>query len=290
MSNEITARKNGQWMVICMAPDVCKTPVGSAIVPIPYPVIAKLGDSVKTIPNVKANGDELLTISGHIPTTLGDQAGVQKGIKSGTVGAAASYKKSQHSSTVRAGKQRILRHGDMYWMNGKAPSGIVGKPTESSKPTPHEIQLAKTEGVTPAQIDARKKVAKDFYSQQGMPEHKIAGHTAGIDHSKPVDVITLPKGKSVGQYQVPNAPQGSYYSEKGIRPTKLGIADTAKDHSTGKIVKKESNSYEVNGDVKVLRSSASSIEDTWSMPGETIKTDGGATQYFTMEKSKFTKK
>ena len=117
MSNDITARKNGQWMVISMAPDVCKTPVGSAIVPIPYPVIAKLGDSVKTVPNVKANGDELLTISGHIPSTLGDQAGVQKGIKSGTVGAKCSYKKSQHSSTVRAGKQRILRNGDNYWMN-----------------------------------------------------------------------------------------------------------------------------------------------------------------------------
>ena len=117
MSNEITARKNGQWMVIFMAPDVCKTPVGSAIVPIPYPVIAKLGDSVKTLPNVKANGDELLTISGQIPTTLGDQGGVQKGIKSSTVGGKCSYKKNQHSSTVRADKQRILRNGDKYWMN-----------------------------------------------------------------------------------------------------------------------------------------------------------------------------
>ena len=117
MSNEITARKNGQWMVIFMAPDVCKTPVGSAIVPIPYPVIAKLGDSVKTLSNVKANGDELLTISGQIPTTLGDQGGVQKGIKSSTVGGKCSYKKNQHSSTVRADKQRILRNGDKYWMN-----------------------------------------------------------------------------------------------------------------------------------------------------------------------------
>ena len=117
MSNDITARKNGKWLVIGIAPDVCKTPVGSAIVPIPYPVIAKLGNSVKTLTHVKANGDELLTISGHIPTTLGDQAGLQKGIKSGTVGGKASYKKTQHSKTVRAGKQAILRHGDLYWMN-----------------------------------------------------------------------------------------------------------------------------------------------------------------------------
>lgn len=148
MSNDITARKNGQWTVLFMAPDVCKTPVGSAIVPIPYPVVAKLGDAVKTVPNVKANGDPVLTISGHIPTTLGDQAGVQKGIKSGTVGKAAFYRSNQHSSTVRAGKQRILRHGDLYWMNGNPPSGKSGKAAKSAPPpAPKKPKVVKPEKV-----------------------------------------------------------------------------------------------------------------------------------------------
>lgn len=131
MPNNIIARKAGQWLVVSMVPDICNTPVGSTIVPIPYPVIAKLGSSKKTLPHVKANGDQLLTISGHIPTTLGDQLGVKKGLKSDTVGGAASYKKGQHSHNVRAGKQPILRHGDLYWMNGKAPTAPPRKPPKN---------------------------------------------------------------------------------------------------------------------------------------------------------------
>jgi hypothetical protein len=56
MPNNITARKDGEWLVIFTVPDVCKTPVGSAIVPIPYPTIAKLGDAVKEVKNIRANG------------------------------------------------------------------------------------------------------------------------------------------------------------------------------------------------------------------------------------------
>lgn len=117
MPNNITARKDGEWLVIFTVPDVCKTPVGSAIVPIPHPTIAKLGDAAKEIKNIRANGAPLVTIASHIPTTLNAEAGVKKGVKSGTVGEKASYKNKSHSSTVRAGKQPILRHGDLFWMN-----------------------------------------------------------------------------------------------------------------------------------------------------------------------------
>lgn len=117
MPNNITVRKDGEWLVIFTVPDVCKTPVGSAIVPIPYPTIAKVGDAAKELKNVRANGAPLVTIASHIPTTLNAEAGVQKGVKSGTVGKKASYKNKSHSSTVRADKQPILRHGDLFWMN-----------------------------------------------------------------------------------------------------------------------------------------------------------------------------
>lgn len=117
MPNNLTARKDGEWMVIFTLPDVCKTPVGSAIVPIPYPTIAKLGDAAKEVKHVRANGAPLVTIAGHVPTTIGAEPGVQKGLKSGTVGKKASYKSKAHSSTVRADKQPILRHGDLFWLN-----------------------------------------------------------------------------------------------------------------------------------------------------------------------------
>ena len=43
MAERLGARENSSFMAICTAPDVCKTPVGPNIIPIPYMVIADLG-------------------------------------------------------------------------------------------------------------------------------------------------------------------------------------------------------------------------------------------------------
>lgn len=161
-------------------------------------------------------------------------------------------------------------------------------PVGSKAPTKSEI--ASAEGNSDEQVAARKEVAYDFYKKEGMPPSKIEGHTAGIDFSKPVEIISLPVGKTVNQYQVPGGPQGNYYAEPGIPPTKLGISDKAKNWKTGEIVTKEVNVYETNSSVKVLRSTAARIDDTWSIPNEITKTDGGAVQFFTMQSGKFIKK
>lgn len=153
-----------------------------------------------------------------------------------------------------------------------------------------DTELAKTEGASVAQLAARRQLAEDFYEAQGMPVAKISGHLDGIDFSKPVEVATLPKNKTVNQYQVPGGPQGSYYADPGVAPSKLGISDKAKDWNTGEIVTKEVNVYETNSEVKILKSSAAEIDDIWSIPGETIRADGGSTQYFTMSNNQFTPK
>ncbi|WP_114192130.1 DUF4150 domain-containing protein [Edaphovirga cremea] len=117
MADNVVARKDGEWLVISMLPDVCKTPCGSSTPPIPYPVVAYLGNAVQVVPSVKANGNPLVVFNqSSIPTTVGDEPGVAKGIQSGTVGGKC-YPKT-HSSTVRAGKKPILRHDDEFWMNG----------------------------------------------------------------------------------------------------------------------------------------------------------------------------
>lgn len=117
MADQVTARKNGQWLVVSLAPDVCKTPMGASTPPIPYPVIAKLGDAVQVVASVRANGDPLVVFDrSKVPSTIGDAAGAAKGVKSGTVGGAC-YPKT-HSGTVRAEGKPILRHDDEFWMNG----------------------------------------------------------------------------------------------------------------------------------------------------------------------------
>ncbi|SUB81857.1 Uncharacterised protein [Pragia fontium] len=112
------ARKNGKWMVVCLFPDVCKTPVGPATPPIPYPVVAHFSNTKKAIVPVRVNGDHVVVFDkSYISFTLGDQPGILKGIKSNTVGGKCHPK--DKSKNVRAKKKFVVRLGDKFWMNGK---------------------------------------------------------------------------------------------------------------------------------------------------------------------------
>lgn len=118
MSREIVARKQQGWLIVSSLPDVCKTPIGSSLIPVPYPVVAKLTDGVKVVDSVKANGHSTVVYDKTCVTrTLGDQAGIGKGIKSGTVGGRC-YPKT-HSKSVKAGGKYLVRHNDKFWMNGR---------------------------------------------------------------------------------------------------------------------------------------------------------------------------
>ncbi|TRX72845.1 DUF4150 domain-containing protein [Pseudomonas mangiferae] len=117
MAKNVTARQGEEWLVVSLYPDVCKTPVGSSLPPVPYPVIARLKDAVQIVPSVHANCDPLVVFNqSKVPQTLGDEPGKGKGIKSKTVGAVCYPK--DHSFTVRADGKFILRHDDEFWMNG----------------------------------------------------------------------------------------------------------------------------------------------------------------------------
>ncbi|HEX7839547.1 MAG TPA: polymorphic toxin type 46 domain-containing protein [Kofleriaceae bacterium] len=143
--------------------------------------------------------------------------------------------------------------------------------------------------------------AWEFYRSQGFADERIEGHLRGIDFSKPVEVTTLPKGTIVQQTQPEGAPQGSYYAPPGTEPGKLGInprgdlrgpdGETVVGH-----VDKTTKLYVTTEDVVVLKSSASQIEDNWSMheigtsskdgPAIPFLAEGGGTQYFTTAKPK----
>jgi hypothetical protein len=117
MADNVTARKNVQWIIVSKTPDVCKTPMGGATPPVPYQVIAKLVESVCTVPTVHANGDEVVVYDPtFVPRTIGDSPGSAKGVKSGTV--EGKCWTLQHSNSVRAGGHYIVRHDDEFWMNG----------------------------------------------------------------------------------------------------------------------------------------------------------------------------
>lgn len=117
MSSKIIARKQEGWIVVSILPDVCKTPIGGNPVPVPYPVIARLPDSVNVVESVRANGHPVLVYNrSKVPQTIGDMAGKMLGLKSQTV-EGNCYPK-EHSGTVSAGRRRVVRERDKFWMNG----------------------------------------------------------------------------------------------------------------------------------------------------------------------------
>lgn len=117
MSAEVVARQSGQWRVVSVQPDVCKTPMGSAMVPVPYPIVAVLGDAAGTAKTVRANGHAVIVLDqSETPSCKGDAAGSGKGIKSGTTGGKCTP--SGHSNTVRAQGKLVIRHHDTFDMNG----------------------------------------------------------------------------------------------------------------------------------------------------------------------------
>jgi len=134
MAKNYIARQDGQWTVVSLTPDVCKTPMGPATPPVPYPVTASLGDAVLIVPSVKANGHPVLVLGqSFVPSTKGDEPGVAKGVKSGTVGDICEP--LEHSTTFRVTGKPVLRHFDKFWMNARNTTGlIIGQPPAASAP------------------------------------------------------------------------------------------------------------------------------------------------------------
>ena len=66
-------------------PDVCKTPAGPAIVPIPYPNIAMGPMGVPPVPTILFGGAPAHNLTKEVPLTQGDDAGVAGGVVSSEV-------------------------------------------------------------------------------------------------------------------------------------------------------------------------------------------------------------
>ncbi|MCW0201316.1 polymorphic toxin type 46 domain-containing protein [Rhodanobacter thiooxydans] len=90
---------------------------------------------------------------------------------------------------------------------------------------------------------------------------------AGIDFNQPAEVVPLPKGTKVVQWQMPGAPQGNCYAFPGTASQQLGISPIALNPANGTLVDKIATTHLANSAVEVLKSTAAAVNDTWSIPG-----------------------
>jgi hypothetical protein len=75
-------RDTGEARIICLAPDVCLTPVGNSVVPIPYQIVDYCGDDQGYTPSVRFTGKKAMVLRSSTTCVHGDAPGTRKGVKS----------------------------------------------------------------------------------------------------------------------------------------------------------------------------------------------------------------
>lgn len=125
---------NGQTVVhetsggtLNTAPDVCLTPVGSSIVPIPYSNTAESKDTANGSMTVSVDGNPIMLKDSVFSKSTGDEAGIVGGISSGTTGGAARF--INYSFDVKIEGRNVCRRRDpMTSNNGNTPSAPLMQP------------------------------------------------------------------------------------------------------------------------------------------------------------------
>jgi uncharacterized Zn-binding protein involved in type VI secretion len=104
-------------------PDVCKTPVGPAVVPIPYPNISNSADLKKGSKSVKINNQPAALKGSVFSSSIGDQAGSLGGIVSGKTGGETEF--LNYAFDMRIEGRNVVRHADTTMHNNKNALGMV---------------------------------------------------------------------------------------------------------------------------------------------------------------------
>ncbi len=155
MADKEAARKSGKFLAVCLTPDVCKTPVGNTLVPVPYPITANLSNSRSTSPNVRFGGKQAFILDqSTVSNVKGDEAGTAGGVKSGVN--RSKVKPIKGSSSVRINNKPVIRHGDPCEMNngntvgriiyqgsGKQAFGSFNPPVKPETPAEEQAKVEK---------------------------------------------------------------------------------------------------------------------------------------------------
>lgn len=108
-------------------PDVCNTPAGGAMAPVPYPNVADLSQASPVADDVVVGpaGDPALLASSVVDASSGDEAGSGGGVKSG--GQKGACEIVQASGSVVYGPDAIglVRFGDATSQNDGNADGFV---------------------------------------------------------------------------------------------------------------------------------------------------------------------
>ena len=129
-----TTSVNGQTVVhatsdgiLNTSPDVCLTPTGSSIVPIPYSNTAISKDTANGSTSVIVDGNPFMLKDSVFSKSTGDEPGVATGVGSGTVGNIAKF--TNYSFDVMVEGRNVCRRLDPMTSNkGNTPPSPLMQP------------------------------------------------------------------------------------------------------------------------------------------------------------------
>lgn len=127
MATQEAGRKSSQYIIMCIAPDLCKTPPKGDI--IPYQISVKLENAIRYSPNVNFKGEPAAIQSLRCGPVKGNEAGMLGGVKSGVnLGWCRPVNMCEN---VRVNKLSTLYHENTFClMNCAGPDGqhnTIGK-------------------------------------------------------------------------------------------------------------------------------------------------------------------
>ena len=152
------------------------------------------------------------------------------------------------------------------------------KPGGTAKPTPEEIELAKSKGSTPEHIAARDKVARHYLENNDYSSDQIdmalgsknGVVNGGVDLKKPLEVMSFPPPDTMAQYVRAHGNPGNWFDPVG--------GQTADSMGLNQATRHVRQFAVPEGDG--LLSSAKPVIDDWTVPKAPVPTSGGGAQLF----------
>jgi hypothetical protein len=146
----------------------------------------------------------------------------------------------------------------------------------AAKPTPEEVELAKSSGSTPEHIAVRDKVARNYLENNGFTDGQISnalgsvedGIDGGVDLCKPLEVVAFPPPDTMTQYVKSHGYPGNWFDPRSNQtPDSLGLNGSTRTLKAFKVP-------EGSG----LQSYAKPVLDDWTVPEIPVETTGGGIQ------------
>jgi len=121
---------------VVTSPDICLTPVGNALLPIPYVNVANSADTAQGSSTVSMDGNPVMIKTSLFSTSSGNEAGMIGGISSGVTQGKAKFVTTSNDVLVEG--QPIARRNDLMVSNlstsGNTPPAALQQPNADAEP------------------------------------------------------------------------------------------------------------------------------------------------------------